>query len=279
MNQANGDQARVGSVEARMTYSIDTGVKPVSATFVPGGRATQTVGEFEEHLVTIRNGRPHRDRLSLDVQGFVFIDHKTQVRDFYDTDEVLAVYYPEVEQLVKDLTGATRVLVFDHTIRTGDEANQEAKRLREPVKAVHNDYTEWSGPQRLRDLVPAEEAQALLKHRLAVIQIWRPIRGPVESAPLAICDARSVHSRDLIAAERRHPDRVGEIYQVAFNPAHQWMYFPHMQRDEALVFKCYDSVKDGRARFTAHASFDDPSAPSDASPRESIEARTLTMFV
>jgi hypothetical protein len=127
---------------------------------------------------------------------------------------------------------------FDHTIRSGNEADQESKRLREPVKVVHNDYTEWSGPQRLRDLLPAHEAEALLRHRVAVIQVWRPIRGPVLSSPLAICDAQSVAPADLIAAERHHPDRVGEIYQLAYNPGHRWYWFPQMRRDEALVFKC-----------------------------------------
>jgi hypothetical protein len=108
--------------------------------------------------------------------------------------------------------------------------------------------------------------------------VWRPIRGTVLSSPLAICDARSVSPHDLIPAERHHRDRVGEIYQLAFNPGHRWYWFPQMRRNEALVFKCYDSEKDGRARFTAHASFDDPLAPADAPVRESIEVRTLAFW-
>ena len=141
---------------------------------------------------------------------------------------------------------------------------------------MHNDYTEWSGPQRVRDLLPEDEAEALLKNRMAVVQVWHPIRGPVLSSPLAICDARSVLAEDLIPAERHHKDRVGEIYQLAFNPEHRWNWFPEMQQNEALVFKCYDSEKDGRARFTAHSSFDHPATPVDAPPRESIEIRYLS---
>jgi hypothetical protein len=266
------------STEARLTYTVDTGVKPVTGTTGPDGTLRHRSGEFQEHLMTIHDARLRRESLSLEREGFVFVDHETRVRDFYDAGELEAVYYPEIERLVEALTGATRVIIFDHTLRSGDETAQAEKNLREPVKVVHNDYTEWSGPQRVRDLLPADEAEALLQQRLAVIQVWRPIRGPVLSNPLAICDARSVLPEDLIPAERHHKDRIGEIYQLAFNPDHQWNWFPEMQRNEALVFKCYDSEKDGRARFTAHGSFDDPATPVDAPRRESIEIRTLAFW-
>ena len=266
------------SVEARLTYTVDTGVKPVTGTTGPDGTLRHRSGEFREHLVSIHDARDRRDSLSLDREGFLFVDHETQVENFYDPRELETVYYPEIERLIKAHTGAQRILIFDHTLRSGDESTQAEKRLREPVKVVHNDYTEWSGPQRVRDLLPAEEAESLLEGRVAVVQVWRPIRGPVLSSPLAICDARSVAPRDLIPAERHHKDRVGEIYQLAFNPGHDWYWFPHMQRNEALIFKCYDSCRDGRARFTAHASFDDPDTPTDAPSRESIEVRTLAFW-
>ncbi|HEX7006075.1 MAG TPA: CmcJ/NvfI family oxidoreductase [Alphaproteobacteria bacterium] len=266
------------AVEATLTYCVRTGEKPVSGSTGPGGRLYYRSGTYEDRTVTIHDVRPLADRLSLDVEGFRLVRHETRMTDFYDDDELRAVFYPEIERLVMAETGATRVLVFDHTRRAGDEATREARRVREPVKIVHNDYTEWSGPQRVRDLLPAAEAAALLEHRVAVVQVWRATRGPILSNPLAICDAQSLAPGDLIAAERRHPDRIGEIYQIAYNPAHRWYYVPEMTRSEALVFKCYDSMKDGRARFTAHASFDDPTTPAGAPPRESIEMRTLAFF-
>ena len=266
------------SVEGVLTYCVRTGEKPVSGSTGPGGRLYHRSGSYEERRVSILDGRPLAERLSLDVEGFRLVRHETQVTDFYDDEQLRAVFYPETERLVMELTGAARVLVFDHTRRAGDEPTREAKQVREPVKIVHNDYTEWSGPQRVRDLLPRDEAEALLAHRVAVVQVWRATRGPILANPLAICDARSLAPQDLIAAERRHADRVGEIYQIAYNPAHRWFYFPEMTRSEALVFKCYDSLNDGRARFTAHASFDDPTTPADAPPRESIEMRTLAFF-
>jgi hypothetical protein len=225
----------------------------------------------------IRDGRPLAGELSLDRNGFAFVPHPTAVADFFDKDELASVYYPEVERLVQQVSGASRVVVFDHTLRSGDEAEREARLVREPVLSAHNDYTEWSGPQRVREFLP-DEADALLAHRFAIIQVWRAINRPIQSNPLAIADARSVARGDLLAAERRYPHRVGETYQVRYNPEHRWFYFPEMRRDEALVFKVYESAQDGRARFTAHTSFVDPTTPPGSPPRQSIEARTFAFF-
>ena len=178
---------------------------------------------------------------------------------------------------MQEVSGAARVVVFDHTLRTGDVGEQEAKRIREPVLWAHNDYTEWSGPQRVREILP-DEAEQLLQHRFAVIQVWRAIDKPIESNPLALVDARTVSMDDMLPAERRYPHRVGETYQLRYNANHRWMYFPNMHRDEAIVFKVYDSLSDGRARFTPHTSFSDPTTPVGAPPRQSIEARTFAFF-
>ncbi len=266
-----------GAVTAGLQYTVDTGVKPVNETFGPGNIRRRTSGETEERPTAIRNGRPLKDELDLEVTGFEFVEHRTGVRDFFDAGELKRVYYPEVEALVKKVSGASRVVVFDHTLRSGDEAERESKLVREPVLYVHNDYTEWSGPQRVRDLLP-DEAEGLLRHRFAIIQVWRAINQPIQSNPLAIADARSLAPGDLIRAERRYPNRVGETYRIRYNPAHRWFYFPEMRRQEALVFKVFDSAKDGRARFTAHSSFVDPTTPAGAPPRQSIEARTLAFF-
>jgi len=182
-----------------------------------------------------------------------------------------------MEALIKAESGAKRVHVFDHTLRTADDETREAKKIREVVRRVHNDYTEWSGPQRVRDLLPAE-ADELLKRRFAIIQVWRPIRYPVETYPLAIADARSLSPQNLVISERRAAERIGQTYAITYNPAHQWYWFPLMRREEALVFKTYESMKDGRARWTAHTAFEDPNTAANARPRESIEIRAFAFF-
>jgi hypothetical protein len=123
-----------------------------------------------------------------------------------------------------------------------------------------------------------EDAEALLARRFAIIQVWRAINQPIRANPLAIADARSIAPEDLLVAERRYPHRVGQTYRLKYSPRHRWFYFPQMRRDEALVFKVYDSEKDGRARFTPHTSFEDPATPAGAPPRQSIEARALAFF-
>jgi hypothetical protein len=266
-----------GVVHAELNYIVDTGVKPVNETGGKDGLMRKTIGVYARHTVSIRDGRPRRNQHSLDAEGFVLADHPTRVRDFLDREELVSVYYREMQALIALNSGARRVHIFDHTLRSGDAAARERLKIREPVRSVHNDYTEWSGPQRVRDILPME-ADALLKRRFAIVQVWRAINQPIERDPLAVADARSLQQKDFIAAERRFPDRVGEIYQFAYNAAHRWTWFPRMRRDEALVFKVYDSAKDGRARWGAHTSFENPSTSADAGPRESIEIRAFAFF-
>lgn len=266
-----------GAVRATLNYIVDTGTKPVAETYGKDGLERRNSASFAPQAVTIHDGRPLRSRFTLDETSFELVDHATAMGDFHDPDALKSIYYPESAALIAARTGAARVHIFDHTLRTGDEADRLARKLREPVMAVHNDYTEWSGPQRVRDIFPAE-AEALLKKRFAIVQVWRAINRPVERDPLAIADARSLAPADFIAAERRFPDRRGEIYQFQYSPSHRWYFFPRMRPDEALVFKVYDSAKDGRARWSAHSAFVDSTAAPNARPRESIEIRAFAFF-
>lgn len=262
---------------AAIPYTLDSGEKLVNETFGPNNTQRRSSGTIEWREIEIRNGRLQAEPFALDHHGFTFVTHRTAVRDFHDVEELKTVYYAEVAELIQQHSGAKRVLVFDHTLRSGDESERESKLLREPVLWAHNDYTEWSGPQRVRDLLP-DKADELLKKRFAIIQVWRATHQPIASNPLAIADAASVPFADLMIAERRYPTRIGQTYRLRYGAGHRWFYFPLMQREEALVFKVFDSATDGRARFTAHTSFADPTTPTGAPPRQSIEARALVFF-
>jgi hypothetical protein len=264
-------------IEATVNYVQNNGERLFTYTGAPGGNDKRSGGTYDPRTVKMHNGRLETDRFVLDRDGFRFVPHPTKMRDFYDEDEIRSVYYPEMVELIKAQSGAKRVVVFDHTLRTADDELREAKKIREVVRRAHNDYTEWSGPQRVRDILP-NEAEDLLTRRFAIVQVWRPIRHPVETFPLAICDARSVAFDDFIISERIYQDRKGQTYACAYNPNHHWYWFPRMRREEALVFKVYDSQKEGVARWTAHTAFEDPTTPSNARPRESIEIRTLAFF-
>jgi hypothetical protein len=265
------------TIEATLNYIVDDGTKVFTIVATPGGSDARAGGTPDPHRITLHNGRLHASDFVLDRNGFRFVRHDTKMADFYDEDEIKRVYYPEMEALIKAQSGAKRVVVFDHTLRTADKEMREAKKIREVVSRVHNDYTEWSAPQRVRDILP-DEAEELLKRRFAIIQVWRPIRHPVETYPLAMADAQTLAPSDMIISERRAPGRIGQTYAIKFNPAHKWYWFPRMRREEAYVFKVFDSEKDGRARWTAHTAFADPTSPPNAHPRESIEIRTMAFF-
>jgi hypothetical protein len=277
MNQVLESEIAADTIEATLNYIVDDGTKIFTETAAPGGSDVRTGGRPDPRHVVINNGRRYAHDFALERNGFHFIRHDTAVGNFLNEAEVRQVYYAEMEALVKAESGASRVVVFDHTLRTADDAVREAHKIREVVLRVHNDYTEWSGPQRVRDLLP-DEADELLRRRFAIIQVWRPIRHPVETFPLAICDARGLSPENLVVSERRYPHRIGQTYAITYSPEHAWYWFPRMQRDEALVFKVYDSLTDGRARWTAHTAFRDPTSPPNARPRESIEIRTLAFF-
>ena len=264
-------------VEAHMRYIVDDGIPPTMYIDWPEEEHKAHPPTYESQRVKIENGRPRQEEFNLSTHGFAFVRHKSSVQNFYDDENVREICYPEVQTLIKKHTGSKNVLVFDHTIRTADEKIIAKYGVRQPVKAVHNDYTEKSAPQRVRDLLSASEAERVLQHRYAIIQVWRPIKS-IESEPLAICDGRSIPQTGFIMLQRRYSYRTGEVYHISYNKEHKWLYFPKMTPNEALIFKVFDTDSDAGVRFTAHSAFDDPNTPADAKPRESIELRALAFF-
>jgi hypothetical protein len=204
------------------------------------------------------------------------VRHPNLAKDFYNEEEIKAVYYPAVEAFLRATLKADRVFIFDHTVRRRVEGATDIRDggPRQPATRVHVDQTAVSGANRVREHLP-DEAEELLKGRVQVINLWRPIRGPLRDSPLAMADGTTVAADDLIASDLIYPNRRGETYSVKYNPNHRWFYFPEMTPDEALLLKCYDSATDGRTRFGPHTAFVDPTTPADAAPRESIEVRTL----
>ena len=263
-------------IEAQLNYLAPMAERPRNYTFDPPPGVPRSNSTHEAHTVAIHDARPLASEISLDREGFALLHQQSAVRDFWDEDEVRRVYYPEVQRVLAELTGASKVFIFDHTLRRRVKGAVDWSREapRQPATRVHVDHTADSGPQRVRDFF-GDEADELLRGRVQVINLWRPIRGPLKDAPLAVCDAGSVAPGDLVASDLVYRDRVGETYGVKFNPEHRWYYLPDMQPDEALLLKCYDSATDGRARFAPHTAFEDPTAPADKLPRESIELRTL----
>jgi len=266
-------------VDAALSYIEPTRDKPRSLEYEPPPGVPRMTAVYRDHTVTIRDVRPVASALSLEREGFQLVTAASSVTDFCDQEAVQTRYYADTVSLLEELTGASRAVVFDHTIRRRipGAADRTTGVPRQPVPRVHNDYTVKSGPQRVRDFF-GKDASDLLRRRFSVVNVWRPIRGPIQDAPLAVADAQSVDSDDLVATDLIYPDRTGEIYYVKFNPSHRWFYAPAMRQDEVMLIKCFDSADDGRARFVPHAAFVDPTTPAGAPPRESIELRTLVFY-
>jgi hypothetical protein len=257
---------------AELHYLKRTAEKPARYVSEPPPGVPVWNGIEDPHMVTIDDARGRESEFTLDRNGFALLKAPTAVRNFYDPEEIKSVYYPEVERLLRDTLGASRVFAFDHNVRNGGRSD-----LPQPSRRVHNDHTVNSAPRRVRDHMGAD-AEELLRHRFGVVNVWRPIRGPVLDSPLALCDARSFTDDDLIASDLVYQHVRGETSSVEFKPGHRWYYFSQQQPDEVILIRVHDSANDGRARLSFHTSFENPLAPPDAPPRESIEVRSLVFF-
>jgi len=271
-------------VTAPLQFLLPTGQAPVQYTYPPPDGTPWESGRYEAKTVEIADARAAGRQPSIVREGFELWDAPTALRDHHDADHVRAAYYPELEALALLATGGQRAYVFDHLVRQHapcsgplDFGRSTKGQPAAPNARIHTDYTEQSGQRRL-ELVLSTQAQALPRAPYCIVNIWRSLRGPAWDTPLALCDARSVDSSDLIEAQVRYPRRDGEIYLARYSPRHRWFYYSGLDRHEALVFKQNDSRINGTSRFVPHAAFVHPRPPADALPRVSIEARCLVML-
>jgi len=267
------------AVRATLNYSVDNGIPPDYYFYEPDPSVKLNPPGTDVREVSIHDGWPLVDQLSLDREGFELHDFIGRFDQFDDDASVLARFYPQVIDHVQRHTGAKRVVVFDHTIRKRLPADLKVQTevQRPAVLLVHSDYTVASGPQRVRDIL-GREAEPLLQGRVAFYNVWKPLYRRVEELPLAMCDASTHAPADLLRMDLKYRERTGEIYVMRHSPAHRWIYFPGMEAHQALLLKTYDSATDGRARFMGHSAFEHPETAPDALRRESIEVRTMAFF-
>ena len=266
-------------VKSTMNYSVDNGRPPDYYFYEPETSVDLNPPGTDSQEVKIYDGWPRVNQFSLDREGFELKPFDAKFEQFDDDDAVKSAFYAQIVAFVKAHTGAKRVEVFDHTIRKRLPADLKVQTTvqRPAVMLVHSDYTVKSGPQRVRDLLPAE-ADALLENRVAFYNVWKPLFRRVDELPLAMCDATTDADEDMLRMDLKYRERTGEIYVMRYSPAHRWYYFPKMEPTQALLLKTYDSETDGRARFMGHSAFEDPNTPADALKRESIEVRTMAFF-
>ncbi len=271
----------VMGLKAPLNFIRRQDTKPVFHSAALTNGQSKIFFEPEAHTVPISDMREIAETLSVDRQGFELLRHTTAVENLYDDDAVKQIYYPETEALLRRRFGADQVVIFDATRRSDNGTGaRNPDGQRGPATQLHVDYTAKSGPQRAKDILGEAEADRLAASGARIIQVnvWRPIRGPVERSPLALADASTVAPEDLIATDQIFPDRIGEIYNLAHAPSQRWYHASRMTKDEVLLIKGWDSLDDGRARFTPHAAFNSPETREDAPARESIEVRTFVII-
>ena len=271
----------VTEISASLNFIRRQDSKPTFQSSALTGGAPKYFYDTEAQIVTISDMRAIVEDLSVDREGFELLHHATAVKDLYDDEAIEHAYLPEITALLRRKFGASQVVIFDVTRRSdGGAGAKNPEGLRGPASQLHVDYTAKSGPQRVKDILGEEEAARLTAAGARIIQInvWRPIHGPVERSPLALADASSTRQEDLIATDQIFPDRVGEIYNVAHAPSQRWYYAPRMTPNEVLLIKGWDSLDDGRARFTPHSAFNTPEMSETVPARESIEVRTLVVI-
>jgi len=235
----------------------------------PEGQPQRNYGQ-DTQSVSIHDLRDHESDFELNTAGFEAlqsIPSAMTYQDWESEDSIANTYYPEVESLLlKNVPGSNKVFLFDHTIR---RTRPGAKR--EPVTRAHIDQTDKSARERVRHHLP-DEAEELLRGRVRIINVWRPLVGPVKAYPLAMADSQSVGDDDLVPVEHRYPDRTGETAGVRHGNGQRWWFWSGMKEDERILLQCFDS-EGGRARV-AHTAFVDPRS-GQGEGRESIEVRAL----
>lgn len=269
--------AAVPMIEVPLKFMLRPKEKPRVLMSASHADANTRTGEFRTTNVPILDARSLAEQPTLDREGFELAWAPTACADFFDAEAIERTYYPEVVRLLREHTGAAEVVIFDHTLRVEDEEKRRKHGTRLPVLAVHNDYTERSAPQRVRDMLGPAEAERFLARRYAFINVWRSFGASAESFPLAFADGRTVPQEDYVGVDIVYPDRTGEIYQNVYTPGQRWYWFSKMTREEAVLLKCFDTAGD-RTRYTAHSGFQNPHAPAGTPPRESIEVRTMVTF-
>ncbi|MEQ1714371.1 MAG: CmcJ/NvfI family oxidoreductase [Hyphomicrobium sp.] len=268
----------LSSVKTSLNYTVDNGMPPDYYFYEPDPSVKTNPPGTDTKEVEIYDGWPKVNEFSLDKEGFELKPFPALFTHYNDEEAVKRDFYPQIVDFVARNTGAKRVVIFDHTIRKRLPADLSAQTTtqRPAVLLVHADYTEKGAIQRVRDIVP-EEADDLLKGRVAFYNVWKSLYAPVEELPLAMCDVTTAPDDDLLTMELKYKERTGEIFVMRHSPKHKWYYFPKMPADQALLLKTFDTDAK-RARFMSHSAFEDPTTPPGAPKRESIEVRTMAFF-
>lgn len=237
---------------------------------------------------------------SMDKLGVSIAHCESKCQDFYNHEEVEAVFYREMEELLlKFFPDATDALVYNHDVfdkdydgdRTEDQDNKNPGVNAAYANLVHNDLNDNSGRVRCRELLTKNlrnfgreqnyteaEADTKMSRRFMSINLAKPMET-VEQNPFVLCAWPSFADQPYINNYRVYDDRVGETTRFTFRPEHEWYWLPQQKSNEVSMLKCYDSVTDGSvSRWSFHTACIDHTAPENARCRKNVVVRSFVFF-
>ena len=278
LSAINVDQVEKHHVATTLNYWNDPGDGSIpTPIFIGKGRITNERPHLAQNF-TVHDVSGEEAQYSLDSHGFQYCRHESGEKDFTDESAIQTKYYDECKNLIKSVTGADRVHIFNHKVRRGPtqwhHLGFNNLRNRGPVTRTHVDQSYKGAELRLRWEFP-DEADELVKNRYQIINIWRPIETILKD-PIAVADANSVPDADLVGAEMTEDNFKGESWVVRHSPNHQWHYKHRMTPQDVLLIKCFDS-NELVARRSLHSAFEDP-VYRDRESRQSIEVRCLVCY-
>ena len=271
-------------IKVNLKFVVSQNSKPYFESSALTGDIPKIYFKTEWKSIDIQDLRSENniEKFTIDSNGFELLQHETKVRDLHDDNQIHNEYTDELKNLLIDITGADGAEVFDYTRRSDNKAGaKNADGLRLPADRVHIDYTDYSGPKRAIEILGKEKYNKILDSggRIVQLNVWRPINGPVKRSPIAFADASTIPKEDLVATDQIFYDRVGEIYHLLYSDKQKWKWVSLMADNEVLLLKGWDTLNDGRARYTPHGSFSLPEQKDSDSPRESIEARVFIYYI
>jgi len=274
----NGHSEQKHHVETTLNYWDDPGDgSPPTPIFIGKGHITNERPHLA-HPFVVHDVRCDESQYSLDTAGFQYYRHRSQEKAFTNEDAIVSTYYDECKQLLRDITGASRIHIFNHKVRRGPtqwhHLGFSNLKNRGPVTKTHVDQSYAGAEIRLRWELPSESDE-LLKHRYQIINIWRPI-ATILKDPIAVADSRSVLDTDLVEADMTENGFPGKQWVVKYNADHRWYYKSRMEPEDVLLIKCFDS-NEGVARRALHSAFEDSVHAGDVS-RQSIEVRCIVLY-
>ena len=273
----------------------------VTRRYVRAGAEINT-GTYSDHTVAVRDAMPIRDHFALDVHGFRIAVQPTAVKDFHDKEEVDRFYEREVEEHVRQLTGADKVVARGWMVRTSADLSEVAETKTEnyqhsggiqpPAGEAHVDLNTATAQRMAEFTYNKHFPDGPGFSRFLITSYWRTFSPPPQDVPLALCDGRTSFGGEeksntlfivdefpegeALTAPVEGEDKMLAASIFSHSPGMRWWYFSNMLADDVLLFKFHDSDYSVTWRCP-HTAFRDPSF-ADANVRESIEVRSVAFW-